>query len=592
MIHFSPCIRFGKSAAFFLTLLSWFLFSGMNSWSQTTCDTWLYVHGDRSGVETNGPSITGNQLTVEALFNRTQPFDPIGQGGDLVSKHGDPTDVNYLLRPYSAQITTDQGFFAATDPNGANSISPNVTYHVAMVYNGYTLSLYRNGILIQQVPASGNLVTNTLPVHIGTEGYLQTIWPVHFYGYINEVRIWNAARSQTDIQTYMNTLLPNPTSTPGLQAYYTFNSTANKVNNAYSGFVIGDAEVHQANPNAVSAICENDVASSCNTFLQIHDVQSGVSIGDLDITGDQLTVEAVFNTEVYDAAYSGGDLVSKHCDPTDVNYLLRPNQVSITTTNGFYNINAPCSAEVGITYYVALVYNGASLKFYRNWELLGEIPASGDLITNDWPAKIGWEGCSTTIPIDFKGYINEVRIWNIARATNDLMNFYRTVLPNPTSTPGLQAYYTFNSLQNKQGNSTWDGSLFGNATINETLANTNCIPENGYEHVCGWYRRDVSTATTPAKETVPEQSLLTGELIMYPNPAKGTVKLAYNAANNNTVTIKVIDVTGKTSLIMNRAVITGKNTITANVSNLTNGIYFVQFINGSSVQTKKLVINK
>ena len=79
---------------------------------------------------------------------------------------------------------------------------------------------------------------------------------------------------------------------------------------------------------------------------------------------------------------------------------------------------------------------------------------------------------------------------------------------------------------------------------------------------------------------------------MYPNPAKGTVKLEYNAGNNATVTIKVLDVTGKTSMIMNRAVIAGKNTITANVSSLTNGLYFVQFINGNEVQTKKLIISK
>lgn len=592
MTHFYTSIRHGRSAAFFLMLLIQFLFSGLNSYSQTTCDTWLYVYGDKSGIETDGPNITGNQVTVEALFNRTQPFDPIGQGGDLVSKHSTPSDVNYLLRPYAAHITTDQGFFSAIDPNGINSISLNVTYHVAMVYDGSTLSLYRDGNLVQQVPAYGNLVTNSLPVHIGTTAVLNQIYPVHFYGYINEVKIWNIARSQTDIQTYMHTTLVNPVTQSGLLAYYTFNKTINKANNSiYNGTVIGQASIHQNNPNAVYSICESDAVPGipCDTYLKIQDVHSGVSVGDLDITGNQVTLEAVFNIpEAYDTAWLGGELVSKHCDPTDVNYLLRPNQVSITTTNGFYHIEAPCNAEVGITYYVALVYDGASLKFYRNWELLGEIPASGDLITNDWPAHIGTTACSSQWPTDYKGYINEVRIWNIARSYNDLMTYYKTVLPNPASTPGLQAYYNFNSLQNKQGNSAWDGTPYGNVTINET--SPSCIPDDRY--TCGWYRRDVSKSSSTSKETVSEQSLLTGELIMYPNPATGTVKLEYNAANNNTIIIKVIDVTGKTSLIMNRSVTTGKNTVTANVSNLANGIYFVQFINGSNVQIKKLIINK
>lgn len=586
MIRFYTSIRRGRSAAFFLTLLIQFLFSGISSYSQTNCDTWLYVYGDKSGVATDGPNITGDHVTVEALFNRTQPFDPIGEGGDLVSKHMTPSDVNYLLRPYAAHITTDQGFFSAVDPNGVNSISLNVTYHVAMVYDGSTLSLYRDGNLVQQVPAYGNLVTNNLPVHIGTTAYLPQIYPVHFFGYINEVRIWNTTRSQTDIQTYMNTTLPNPVTQSGLLAYYTFNETINKANNSvYNGTVFGQASIDQNNPNWT---CDSGIP--CNTYLKIQDVQSGVSLGDLDITGNQLTVEAVFNIpEAYDTTWLGGDLVSKHCDPSDVNYLLRPNQVSITTTNGFYHIEAPCNAEVGITYHVSLVYNGESLKFYRNWELLGEIPVSGDLITNNWSTDIGTTACPQSLwPTDYKGYINEVRIWNVARSYNDLMTYYKTVLPNPTSTPGLQAYYNFNSLQNKQGNSAWNATPYGNVTINQT--NPSCIPNDSFS--CGLYRRDVSTSSHLSKEPVYVQSLITSDILLYPNPAIGTVKLAYNSTSNNTVTIKVIDVTGKTSLIMNRSVTAGKNTITANVSNLTNGIYFVQFINGSSVQTKKLIINK
>ena len=44
----------------------------------------------------------------------------------------------------------------------------------------------------------------------------------NFIGYINEVRIWNVARTQAQLQTYMNSSLPNPAAQPGLLAYYTF----------------------------------------------------------------------------------------------------------------------------------------------------------------------------------------------------------------------------------------------------------------------------------------------------------------------------------------------------------------------------------
>ena len=230
----------------------------------------------------------------------------------------------------------------------------------------------------------------------------------------------------------------NPTTQSGLLSYYNFNTTTNNANNSiYNGTIIGQGSINQNNPNWNCGI-------PCDTYLKIHDTLSGVSLGDLDITGNQLTVEAVFNIpEAYDATWFGGDLVSKHCDPTDVNYLLRPNQVSITTTNGFYYINAPCNAQVGVTYHVSLVYNGESLRFYRNWELLGEIPASGNLITNNYPTHIGTTACPQSIwPSGFKGYTNEVRIWNVARSYNDLMTYYKTVLPNPTSTQDYRLIIT------------------------------------------------------------------------------------------------------------------------------------------------------
>ena len=41
-------------------------------------------------------------------------------------------------------------------------------------------------------------------------------------------------------------------------------------------------------------------------------------------------------------------------------------------------------------------------------------------------------------------------------------------LPSPTSQTGLVAYYTFDNLINKQGNSAFNGVLGGGASINKT----------------------------------------------------------------------------------------------------------------------------
>ncbi|MBK7289578.1 MAG: hypothetical protein IPI78_04630 [Chitinophagaceae bacterium] len=91
--------------------------------------------------------IPGNRITIEANINRTQPYLPGGGNnteGDVVSKHTDPTNVNYLLRPNHAYITTTNGFFGTPD---ICDIEVNKNYHIAMVYDGATLKFYRNGFL-------------------------------------------------------------------------------------------------------------------------------------------------------------------------------------------------------------------------------------------------------------------------------------------------------------------------------------------------------------------------------------------------------------------------------------------------------------
>ena len=223
-------------------------------------------------------------------------------------------------------------------------------------------------------------------------------------------------------------------------------------------------------------ILQNNVHSqSCNNWLKTQLVGQSVKIGDLDVVGNQMTVEAEINrifpyvgTYIY-----AGDIVSKHAGPPNANYLLRPNNVEITTTNGYFITPPICNIELNKTYHIALVYNGTSLKFYRNGFLMSQVAATGDLFQNDLITTIGDYAYSTPVGTNFLGYINEVRIWNVARSQVQIKSFMNIALPSPTTQPGLLAYYTFDGLLNKQGNSTWNGTLTGAASINNT--NPNCI---------------------------------------------------------------------------------------------------------------------
>jgi hypothetical protein len=463
------------------TILSFLLYYTFTLYAQVpvsinnTCDNnWLKMPNALSGVTVGDLDITGNKVTIEALCNAT---------GDttraLVSKHKDPRDVNYFLCPDLAQITTADGFFSVTSPCPYVN---NKTYHVALVYDGASLKLYRNGFLMGETPATGNLITNDWPTTIGEYSYslyngLGSISNI-FKGYINEVRIWNVARTQTELQANMSGSLPSPSTQTGLLAYYVFDNLLNKQGNiAFDGTLNAAASINNTNTacnfTADSCVTTTDIA--CNTWLNTPAKLTGISIGQLHVTGNQMTIEAMCNaSDIYDLSRA---LVSKHGWSANCNYFLCPDLAQITTSNGFFSATSPCGFVSNKTYHVAMVYNGSTLRLYRNGFLMQEVQATGNLVNNSWPATIGEYAYAmyfnnASISNIFKGYINEVRIWNVARTQQQIQDYMNTQLPNPSTQAGLMAYYNFDNLQNKQGNTAFNGTLRGAATINNT--NPNC----------------------------------------------------------------------------------------------------------------------
>lgn len=183
-----------------------------------------------------------------------------------------------------------------------------------------------------------------------------------------------------------------------------------------------------------------------------------VNIGDLDVAGDQLTVEALIH-------YTGTsvNIVSKHTNPGDVNYLLRIGSFEITTTSGFANFGGVAAAGVtlvaGRTYHVAATYNGQFLRYYVNGCLTGEMAWTGTMAQNNLMTSIGQQ--SSCQCEQFLGYIDEVRIWNVARTQAEI-RANMLDLPNPTLQPGLLAYYKFNGNSiNQQGNAAFNGTAVG-----------------------------------------------------------------------------------------------------------------------------------
>ena len=133
----------------------------------------------------------------------------------IISKYHTNAANGYILRLTSQAPYTGLGFDELI--TSTNIITANQWYHIAAVKEGANRKIYVNGIESQLSGSALNVSVNNNPVRIGSD-----YGGRYFNGRIDEVRIWNIARTQEEISTTMHT--PPSYEDASLIAYYNFNS--------------------------------------------------------------------------------------------------------------------------------------------------------------------------------------------------------------------------------------------------------------------------------------------------------------------------------------------------------------------------------
>jgi len=190
----------------------------------------------------NYPSLAPQNFTLEAWFN---PKNIMGES-HLISRYEDDVGTE---RSFEILILADGKIrYQAVNNSGIGIefdrglVVVNEWQHVAMTLDGEKLKGYLNGELVGEADFTGTLNQPDIPFIIGASrsgtGYF-------FDGLIDEVRVWDFARTDTEIQTDMSTTLNGDET--GLIAYWNFDDVqvTDRTGNGHDGQLMGDAKLIQ-----------------------------------------------------------------------------------------------------------------------------------------------------------------------------------------------------------------------------------------------------------------------------------------------------------------------------------------------------------
>jgi len=141
--------------------------------------------------------------------------------------NGSAGETQYYLH---RNTNGDWSFAVETDSGAVGTASPyesNKWTHLAETYDGTTVKLYVNGILKDSNSESGNIIQTDFPVVIGARYDHDGYYSDRFYGYIDEVRIWDVALTEDQIRSTMckkitSSNLPSGLSWTNLKGYWRF----------------------------------------------------------------------------------------------------------------------------------------------------------------------------------------------------------------------------------------------------------------------------------------------------------------------------------------------------------------------------------
>ncbi len=415
------------------------------------------VNPPTCGIALSGASSEGVQVPHNAAFNSTtnvtyeawvKPSTNVAAYRRIIGKGGNGTQEAPGIYVQQSTGKVSAGMLINGTQQIINStlaVNDNEWHHTAFTYDGTTLKLYVDGTLDGTLAITGTITTNTSPLDIGYNSPLN-LYP--FIGKIDEVRVWNTARTATEIQNAMNTgLIGNEV---GLVAYYHFNdNNRSGQNRTITNFCIATGTVLNGSTYGTSLTPIFECAPPPFTTPECNMVLNGTTdyaqaANNTAINLAQFSVGAYFKTTITGTVKS---ILLKDVDGTNNNYKL-----SLSATNkaqiSFVNTAFATVSAIGTTtitdgnwHYAVGTFDGANLKIYVDGVLEATTANATTPSIGSFALNIGADNGGIN---KFNGSLDELSVWNRAITASEITSIVGQRLLGNES--GLVAYYNFGGM--------------------------------------------------------------------------------------------------------------------------------------------------
>lgn len=557
-----------------------------------------------------------NGFTLEAWVKLSNPYTT----NSIIRKTGD-----YNLYVNGGKLNVEYwpngvGNSSFSKLSGTITIAANTWTHVAATWDGTTASLYVNGVL-NNGSSFSTLIGGTENLWLGRS----SIYNNPYGGSMDEIRIWNRALCQSEIQNNrtgeLDTSIQN-----GLMAYYKFNQGTVGANNTgvttvadasgngnngilnnfslaginsnwVAGTVTGNAPIFV--PSTLSGIaggaqvCQSGAVHTGATYYNDGNCSLIAGVypsGASPVTG---TVNTCVKIDATVQSYNGKPYVQRHYDITPVinaatataTITLYYTQAEFDAYNLVRGINPALPTGSGD---VTGIANLLITQYHGNGTAPGNYTGSAALI-NPADNKIIWNSSSGR--------------WEITFDVNGFSGFYvytsntNSTLPlqllsfsgNKSGSSNQLQWATSNEINTKEFSveKSTNGRSFssigivvarGNAANHYDYTDNNPFADNNYYRLKMTDNDGRFTYSNIIKLTNQPVNYLT----IYPNPVKDKTTLQISDKKLFGTTVKIMDANGR----MVKRFSINNNFEIVDMSGLPPGLYMLQLSNGV---TQKLV---